>query len=314
MNLSAEQEIHETSCLILVTTHYIVTKDQSEKLLISHIFVIVFNGLLIIPTILLNAVPVITIWKSSQLSRKPCYFIILVQSMIDIAVGVGSIPLFIFVLRSLLGRYENCSVAFLAFRLTLVPLGLSAIILTALTLERYIAIVHPYSYSTEVTKKRLLIFIGFCFAVEFSVLALSLGIQQILPIYAVVKRALIFLFVVFAYTRIYLVVRKISRSPCKPQDLSSDGNLTRMKLFVQEIKQAKACFIVVICFCVLTFLPAATTIPLFSMLQTFEELAVKPWMLTLSLSNSSVNSVIFFWTKTMLRKEAIKILKTTTSW
>ena len=97
---------------------------------------------------------------------------------------------------------------YIAFRINLLPVGLSAITLTGLTLGKYFVIIHPYSYTSEVTKERLLIFIITCFAVEFSVLTLSLKIQQILPVYAVVKRTLVFLFIAFAYTRIYLVVKR----------------------------------------------------------------------------------------------------------
>jgi large-conductance mechanosensitive channel len=314
MNLSAEQQVYETSCRILGTTNFMITKIPSEGLRINQVLAIVFNGILIIPTILLNAVAIITIWKSSQLNRKPCYFIILVQSVTDLAVGLVSIPLFIFFLKRALGGYEKyCSETFLAFRLILLPVGLSTITLLALTLERYVAILHPYAYGSGVTKKRLVVFIGCCDAVEFSVFTLSLMNQRILEIYAVVKMTIVFLFIAFAYTKIFFVVRKLSRSQRRPQDPSSDANLTRMKLFLREIKQAKACLIVIICFSVLNFLPATIAIPLIPMLDRFEMLATIAWVITLRVLNSSANSVIFFWTKTMLRKEAIKTLKFTSS-
>ena len=114
MNLSAAQEIHETSCRILGTTHFSGTKVQPEKLFINHILAIVFNGLLIIPTIIQNAVPLIAIWKSSQLNRKPCYFRIFVQSVIDLTVGLVGISLLIVYLWSLLRGHENyCFVVFI---------------------------------------------------------------------------------------------------------------------------------------------------------------------------------------------------------
>jgi hypothetical protein len=83
------------------TTYSVITEFLSEKLLINHIFAIALNSLLIIPTILLNAVAIITIFKYSQLNNKPYYFIILVQrSIIDLAVGVLSIPLILVFLAS----------------------------------------------------------------------------------------------------------------------------------------------------------------------------------------------------------------------
>ena len=64
----------------------------SEKSLIVHLIVLVFNSILIIPTIVLNVVSIITVLKCSQLNSKPCYFVILVESVIDSAVGVVGIP------------------------------------------------------------------------------------------------------------------------------------------------------------------------------------------------------------------------------
>ena len=48
-----------------------------------------------ISTILLNSVAILTISKSSQLKEKLCYFLVLVQSSLDLLVGVIIQPLFI---------------------------------------------------------------------------------------------------------------------------------------------------------------------------------------------------------------------------
>ena len=301
MNRSVIQEEFEISCQILGTTHFIITKLPSNN--INHIFAIALNGILIIPTILLNAVAVLTIFKSSQLNSKPCYFIILVQSVVDLAIGVLGIPFFNFFLASNIGGISKCITTSLASRAKMVPVGVSGIILSAMTLERYIAIL-------QVTKRRLLIYVGCFAAVDLFLVILSFEHPRLLEIYATVKITFVFFFIAFVYTRIYLVVRKLAQSQNKPHDAASEENLTRMKLFLREIKQAKSCFIVVICFCVLGFLPKTIAVPFFPSIDQFEELAMKIWIITLRLCNSSVNSVIFFWTKTMLKKEAVKMLNT----
>lgn len=86
MNATQRDELL-MSCQILGTTHFFATKLLPEKFIINRIFVIAFNGIMIIPTLLLNGVAVITIFKSSQLSSKPCYFVILLQSVFDSAIG-----------------------------------------------------------------------------------------------------------------------------------------------------------------------------------------------------------------------------------
>ena len=309
MNLSVE-EVFAMSCKILGKTHFVTSKFKSRKFVVNHIFAITFNGVLVIPTILLNAVAIITILKSSQLKSKPCYFIILVQSVIDLAVGAFGIPLLIFFLASGIGGITNCIAARLASKSALLPFMLSCVTLSALTLERYIAILHPFAYKTQVTKKRLLIYVG-CGAVVAISLCLASLFNPILSLICLTAtEILIFVFTVFAYTRIYLVVKKLSRSPNRPHDPAAVENTTKIKMLLQKFKHAKSCFMVVICFGVLCLLPPAITLPLSAKLEQSEIGAVLAWAYTFNMLNSCVNSVIFFWTKTMLRTEAVKMLNT----
>ena len=263
-----------------------------------------------IPTVLLNAVAMITILKSSQLKSKPCYFIILVRSVIDSASGILGIPLLIFFLASGIGGMTNCFAARLTLSSTLLPTIQSCVTLSALTLERYIAILHPYAYSSQVTKKRLLIFVGCGPVVAISLFLLYLAYPRLYHICIATAGMFIFAFTAFAYTRIYLVVKKLARTPHRPHDPAAEENTTKMKVFFGEIKHAKSCFIVVLCFGVLCFLPGAITISFMPTLKLSEKQAIVVWIYTLALLNSSVNSIIFFWTKTMLRNESVKTLKT----
>ena len=90
-----------------------------------------------------NDVAVITILRSSQINSKSCYLIILLQSTFDIPVGMLGIPLFIYYLSSSIGGISNRFADSLACHLMRAPIKISSITVTALTLERYIAILHP---------------------------------------------------------------------------------------------------------------------------------------------------------------------------
>ena len=309
MNLSLDEDASATSCKILGETHFLITKFPSKKFVINYIFAITFNGLLMIPTILLNAMAIITILKSSQLKSRPCYFIILVQSVIDLAVGVLGIPLLMFFLASGLGGITNCFAANLALKTTVLPVTVSSITLSALILERYIAILHPYAYKTQVTKKRLLIYVGFGAVVAISLVVIFLSSPRVYHICEATVATFIFVFAAIAYTRIYLVVKKLARTPHRPHDPAAVENTTKMKAFRQKVKHATSCFLVVVFYAVLHFLPGAIALPFFKSMKQFERQAIFVWIYTLCQLNSCVNSVVFFWTKTMLRVEAAKTLK-----
>ena len=308
MNQSMEQDIFKISCHIFGRTHVFIRKLPSDKLLVNHIAILTVNIILIIPTILLNAVSITTIVKSSQLKNKLCYFIILLQSVTDLAVGVLGIPLFLIFLVTGMGKISNCFVATLAYRSSVLPIGVSILTLSALTMERYIAVLHPYS--TQVTRRRILLYLCSGVVVMFLVVILSLAIEGLIKKFTMVLATLFFTFAAFVYARIYLVVRKLARSQNKPQDAAAVNDLTKQKMFLREIKQAQKCFNVVICFFVLCFLPVIVTISVAANVDEYElHEAIQNWATTLAITNSSINSIVFFWTKTMLRKEAVKMLK-----
>lgn len=88
------------------------------------IAMLVINCVLFFSTISLNAISVVTIRKSSQLKGKVCYFVILVQSAVDLGVGLLSIPLFISYLIFPFLNTGNCTVIILAIGASYLP-GLS---------------------------------------------------------------------------------------------------------------------------------------------------------------------------------------------
>ena len=310
MNQSVTDQHFMTKCQILRTNQLLITKIPSERYLINNISVIVFSAVLILSTIALNLIASITILKTPQLKSKPCYFIILVQSLIDLAVGVLGIPSYISFVASWTGGASSCLATSLLFKGGMISVFLSLFAISMLTLERYIAIVHPYAYKTQVTKKRLLICIASNVVVTLGLFAVSYLSKGVFRIYAIVSTGFVFIFTAFAYTRIYFVSRRLVGPPCQPHDVAESKKVTKSKLLRQNIKLAKSCFVVVVCFFSLCFLPQAIAFPYYAELKTVENVEISVWIPTIVLVNSSANSVLFFWAKKMLRKEGIKFLKT----
>ena len=269
----------------------------------NRFFLIAVNAVLIFSTIFLNLISVITIRKSSQLKNKICYFVILIQSTVDCVGGISSIPLFIITLTMPSLGLRNC----LAFRSIFVSMlvvpSLAPVSLSALTAERYIGVLHPYSYKTLVTKRRILISFA---VVGFLCAAHAIFMFDGPRISTTIIMLSFFLFIGYAYTRIYLVVRKLDRAENKPAGCVSQDHYSRRRRLLREIKLAKCCFIVVILYGVFMLPSSLSTL--------FARLGVSRgvyncWLFTLYIINSSINSVTFFWTKALLRAEAWKIVK-----
>ena len=201
----------------------------------------------------------------------------------------------------------NCTLVTLALRMTLLTSGFSIITLSAITVERYIGVLHPYYYESNLTKKRILIFACVNSLLYCLVVAYSLQYSTIIRIVLTVMILVFVIFAAFVYTRIYLVIRKLTRSEMRPACETDKGQNTTKRQSIREAKHAKSCFLVVITF-VLLLIPS-TLAPAFYTQGTIDFIAYANWSLTSLILNSSINSMIFFWTKALLRKEAVKTLK-----
>jgi hypothetical protein len=148
---------------------------------------------------------VIKIKRSTQLKSKLCYYLIQVQSIVDLGVGIFSMPLNTYYLASSFLANQSCIMSILAVQTTFLPCGLSIITLSAMAMERYIGVLHPFSYQTQVTKKRILTYVcrggGIVVAV---VVILSFYTDKIIPIFSSVIKVfyLVFTGYVFIYKNI----------------------------------------------------------------------------------------------------------------
>ena len=306
MNNSVEKDVFISTCKVAQSGLSFLSQFPGAKYERNRIAVLLINCMLLFSTISLNGLSVITIRKSSQLRNKVCYFVILLQSVVDLGVGVVSIPLFICYLIFPFLHTANCILITLALRTSYVLPGLSIVTLSAMAIERYIGVLHPFAYRTKVTSKRILIYVcgnGLAF---IAVLAYSFRDPNFLAIYARLLISIFFILIGFVYTRIYLVIRKLIRSEKRPTCESSGSQVKRQ--IIRESRRARSCFLVVICF-VVFLLPIVITRFVFTV-GSVEYTVYFNWSLTMIILNSSINSLIFFWTKKLLRKEARETVNT----
>jgi hypothetical protein len=292
-----------TTCYIINKKTDHVTGFSSKKYEINRISNIAFLGVLTVSTILLNAVAIITIQKAPKLKDKLCFFVILIQSVVDLGVGCIVIPtVSVFLLQPFINIHDVCISILLARSTAILP-GLSIVTLSALTMERYLSVLHPCFHRTRLKKKGIVIFVVGAALALLSLVAASIFVEgEIIKYISILILATFLIFVVFAYTRIYLVIRKITR--VRTDDEAGEGNRKHLS---RERKHALACFIVVAFF--VLFLIPYMLIPIFKQFERMTSNTYNWWSVSLLLSISSVNSAIFFWKNTVLRNEAKKVVK-----
>jgi hypothetical protein len=312
MNFTSDQYVKR--CSILEGTSVSIIQFPSNAYVINQIIVCFLNCLLSVATVLLNGIAILTIYKCFHLKEKICYFLIYLQSMVDLITGAVSIPLFTFVLASELVGTANCVVNFIISTVAFIPMGLSLAMLCALSFERYMGVLHPLVHRTQVTKNRLLGYLCFVTLGILIMMLMSLVYETLYYVFASVNICVSLILITFVYTRIFLAARRRFRLENRPGHGLVEVNPTEIKKkqqFIKEFKLAKSCFLVIITF-LLCFMPAfiisilsvtvsPEMVPRFRLLQS--------WSITLALFNHSINSIIFFWTRPLLKREAKNVLK-----
>ena len=306
----------DNQSIITISCHYLLERRNvyvsagalpSDGYISNRIFAATVCGFLIIPTVFLNAVVIVTIQKSSQLKNKIYFFPIVLQSIADVGVGCFSVPVVIFYLITPFVSVDQCIALHLNIQVRNLPTGISIVTLSAMTMERYFGVVHPYFYETQVTKRRIIVYVtvGASAVLLVSILSILLPIRGIIAAFLTAIIILCLIFNAFVYARIYLVIRRLV---LRAKDMTVDENRNRKKHFLREKKHARSCVLVVVCF-LFCFAPYLLSLIFFLVYGRLVRESFLGWSLVLVVLNPSLNSVIFFWTKTLLRREAIKIAR-----
>ena len=272
----------------------------SNKYFINHVIACVFNALLTLMTVSLNSVTILTFWKSSQLRSKVSSFLIMVQSCIDLGVGAIGSSLFTLGLLDEIRGTGNCKLKFAGAKATVFLTIVSMTTLSAMNMERYFGVVHPFFHREKVTRNRLLVYVILVSSLAVIFLCLSFAFKGILLSFGLVVILLYLSSLSFVYTRIYLAT--ISSRQVHVE--SSQEERKKKRQFLKDIKLAKTCFLIVACSILCLFPTGIKT-----RTSNFSDFGVVTiWGKTLTLLNPSLNSAIFFWRNRMLRSEAKKIL------
>ena len=267
----------------------------------SLICLCVVNGFFTLAGIFLNSVVIISVWKSSQLRRKTCYFMILVLSCFDLALAMVGHPRII--LATIIfwsSGYETALQMSKQFRIAyMVVQAFAFCALLTMNIDRYLAIAHPLFHKTSVTKSRLLKLM-----LLLQLLILVAQISCFIPnpqwklynMIAAVTLAILVTVMLFINGRMFVIAG---------QKWTPPGGVQRSTPSA-EAKRSHTCLVVIVCFFICVSPAIAYSILRFRGLSFHGMFG--SWAVTLSTMNSSLNCVIFAWRNRTLYTEVKKTL------
>ena len=270
-----------------------MSKKMNYYILLSEISLLVVNITFLVAGTFFNTVVILSIWKSSQIRKKLCYFMIFILSCTDLLVVIVLHPLHIFycIIWYFKGTldYEHSNVFHFIGSILIVS---SFTVLFTMTLERYIGLTRPFFHKTFLTRRRLVSFLVVCLIVLLSVELgdFILKRQSMGHIYGVIVLSLTVLLVISMNCKMFLIA--------KPR--AGNRNVKFKPYYTCAL--AVTCFLFC-CFPVTIYYGLSTT----ETLNSNSDDAFALWSSLIVVINSTINS-IFFWMNTVLKGEGKKLL------
>ena len=253
--------------------------------------------------VVFNTLVIVSFWKSSQLRKKLCHFMIMVLSCFDLISVVTNHSTALFYLISwLMEDYDLLVNSTLYVDFITIFYAYSFFALLVMSFERYLAAYYPIFHRTSVTSRRRLLALLSIILIIYSTLYVISTNDMIISRNVV---RMIFIFassppLLYLNFKLFKISRDLRRTKISP------GKRTTVNL-----KSISACLLVVACLLVLSISVVAFIVfdiisenKLASSIKLSYVWATSTWNM-----NWTFNSLIFFWKSAVLRTKGMTILK-----
>lgn len=300
------------TCTFLNDRENLIIKFPSDTSVLQHIILLVISIILMFSTIILNGLTVAAIWLCGQLKAKVFCFTVMLKSVVDLAIGVVVLPVFITLVSKEIARNPTCVDYFISKKVGVLLYVYTVTLLCVLNIERYLAILHPTTHRNKVTKKLLLKYTTLAVILQTVLFALSITEVQVFPYVLATATLLLIATTVFVYTRIFLSQAKLRVEIGRVAPLHGQAENTgrmQMRKMLDDLKLAKALFLVVVCF-LACFLPSTISyMDRLNIQPTFSLIVRRRWFALLVVLSTTLSPMIFFWRNSALRVTGIASIK-----
>ena len=268
---------------------------------IQLIFLSVVNIIFTFFGIVVNTLVIVSFWKSSQLRKKLCHFMIMVLSCFDLVAVVTIYPgILLFLIAWLREDYDLLRKMTIYLNISGVFPAFSFLALLVMNIERYLGAYYPIFHHTSVTRRRQLTLLA--------ILLIPSAVTYIISRYGVVYYPMYFmiftvLFVppfIFVNFKLFAIARKLHQERAIAPETGTTANLKNISTPLWAV----GCFM-------LLSIPHSFNIAFSRTEKSKNTIRLSYiWAFTCVTMNCTFNSLIFFWKNKILRSEGIKILKT----
>ena len=282
------------------------SEEESSPFETSVIINSVLNALLIPICITGNVLVLAAVWRNPSL-RTPSIILLCSLAVSDLFVGFFVLPVNIAIARFILsGSSSNSRLSQASLALTIQLCGVSLDTITAISVDRYLALRYHMRYPNMMTSRRATCVAATFWCKNVILSLLSIWKKNTILLVAVVFVALCLFISSITYSAIYRIVRhhqhQIHAQQQAVQSMNAEQNLK-----IQAKKRAANTFIYYICM-LLCYFPAAISILIW---MTYKEHWNIRWRFadTILFMNSAINPFLYCWRNRELREAVLKIVR-----
>ena len=235
---------------------------------------------------------------------------ILVLSCFDLAVVIITHPLLICSTISVFLFQVNPTLEQTRFYVSSALQNVSVLALLTLNIERYLALKFPFFHQTSVTKKRMIFLQGILLIFDVILAALPRIVKRenlIYPFKTAFHSILLLLFTYLNY-EMHKIVKSKRWSEVAALGEDEQERKKPESFFKTEFS---TCFLVVVSLFVCSCPLIVLSVLFQTQLSNYDKRGIvwHLWASTFVSINSTLNSLIFFWKNSILRREGMKILQ-----
>ena len=281
--------------------------EDSSPFETSVIITSVLNALLIPICITGNVLVLAAVWRNPSL-RTPSTVLLCSLAVSDLFVGFLALPVNIAIALTPLPRVSSYSLLSQArFFLIIQLCGVSLETMTAISVDRYLALRYHMRYPNLMTSKRAMYVAATFWCKNVILSLLSIWNKNTILLVAIVFVALCFFISSITYNAIYQIVRhhqhQIHAQQQAVQSINAEQNLQ-----IQAKRHAVNTFIYYICM-VLCYFPVAVSSLIWVTYKDHRNIRWRHFADTILFMNSAINPFLYFWRNWEVRKAVLKIVR-----
>lgn len=231
------------------------------QIYINALFLCLLNAFFMVAGVCLNSVVIFSLWRSTQLRKKLCYFTIFVLSCIDLTAVTIVHPVVIFSAIFWSKKSYSAEIEMTRTYISILLGGFSIFALLTLSLERFLTLTFPFFHQSRITRSRLSLF-----QVFLMIILVSLSPLIYLDGESFLNRLVTAFVVIYFCVFIYLNYKMFAIAKSKQRENRSthvDGvartNHQKGKRRKLTFKNISTCCLTVSCFFICSFPPAVYT-------------------------------------------------------